>query len=212
MSRDSRLASIRGLLPVALLAATATTHAAAVTGAALVDALRQGGCVLVMRHASSPFAPPEKSAADPANVKFERQLDGIGRSTARAMGEALRQLRIPVGEVLSSPTYRALETVRIAALGRPTTHAELDEGAQGMGSGADPRKSAWLRAKVAEQPRAGTNTFIVTHTPNIVDAFGAEARGIAAGETLVFRPGTTGPAQLIARLRIEDWPQLAGTH
>jgi len=30
------------------------------------------------------------------------------------MGDTFRRLRIPVGQVLSSPTYRALETARLA--------------------------------------------------------------------------------------------------
>src|SRR5215472_16985689 len=84
------------------------------SGGALVTALRQGGFIILMRHASSPQQPPSRENANPDNVKVERQLDDVGRSTAMAMGKALRDLKIPVGEVLSSPTYRALETARLA--------------------------------------------------------------------------------------------------
>ncbi len=211
MTQHIPFAHLRRLLFAAFIVAAAPiAHAASLSGAALVDALRHGGYVLVMRHASSPFAAPDKSTANPDNPKLERQLDEAGRSTARTMGEAIRHLRIPVGDVLSSPTYRALEAVRIAALGQPKTYAELDEGAQGMQSGADPRKSAWLRAKAAERPRAGSNTFIVTHTPNIVDAFGQDAGRIAAGEALVFHPDAKGGTELVARIKIEEWPQLEG--
>src|SRR5499427_3466980 len=83
-------------------------------GEALVKALQKGGYVLVMRHASSPREVPDKQAANPDNSKPERQLDEVGRGTAIAMGKALRDLKIPIGNVLSSPTYRALETVRLA--------------------------------------------------------------------------------------------------
>jgi phosphohistidine phosphatase SixA len=211
MTKHRPFAHLRRLrLAAFIVAAAATAHATTLTGTALVDALRQGGYVLVMRHASSPFAAPDKSTANPDNPKLERQLDATGRSTARAMGEAIRQLRIPVGDVFSSPTYRALEAVRIAALGQPKTYTELDEGAQGMQSGADPQKSAWLRAKAAERPRARTNTFIVTHTPNIVDAFGQDAGRIAAGEALVFHPDGKGGTDLVARIKIEEWPQFQG--
>ena len=65
----------------------------------LVDELRHGGYVLVMRHASSPPNPPDKSAADPENVTLERQLDENGRMTAEAMGRAFKALHIPVGEI-----------------------------------------------------------------------------------------------------------------
>ena len=63
--------------------------------------------MLLMRHTSSPNNRPDKATADPENVNLERQLDQTGRDTARAMGEAFKKLGIPVGDVLSSPTYRA---------------------------------------------------------------------------------------------------------
>ena len=85
----------------------------------LVNALRQGGYVIVMRHASSPREVPDKQTANPDNVKPERQLDQEGRSTATAMGKALRDLKIPVGAVFTSPTYRALETIRYAQFADP---------------------------------------------------------------------------------------------
>ena len=95
MSQFNRPAHLRALLLAAFIAATAgTADAASLTGAVLVDALRHGGYVLVMRHADSPFAAPDKSAANPDNSKLERQLDETGRSTARAMGEAGRRFAL----------------------------------------------------------------------------------------------------------------------
>src|SRR6186713_409470 len=91
---------------------------------ALLTRLQKGGYVIVMRHASSPRQVPDKQAANPDNVKLERQLDEAGRAGARAMGAALRSLRIPVGEVLSSPTYRAMETARLAQLPNVRTNDE----------------------------------------------------------------------------------------
>jgi phosphohistidine phosphatase SixA len=174
-----------------------------------VDALRHGGYVLVMRHASSPFAPPEKSAADPANTKLERQLDDTGRATAREMGQAFKTLAIPIGEIDSSPTYRARETVRLARFENARSVAELDEVEQGMGGQANTKQAAWLRSKAREQPRPAADTIVVTHTPNIVGAFGDEAAQIAAGEALIFHPDGKGETQLIGRVKIEEWPKLA---
>lgn len=194
------------LVAGALVFVSAAAQAQALSGAALGNALRQGGYVLVMRHANSPAQPPDKAAADPENVKLERQLDSAGRDTARAMGEALKASRIPVGDVLSSPTYRALQTVQLAALGKAKTFAELDEGAAGMQGNAEAQRVAWLKARVAEAPRAGTNTIIVTHAPNVKGAFGVDA---VAGETLAFRPDGRGGAAQVARIKIQDWPSLA---
>src|SRR6266700_3598293 len=91
-------------------------QAQSLRGEALVKALRQGGYVIVMRHTSSPRDAPSKQAANADNVKLERQLDEEGRTTATAFGKALRDLKIPVGDLLASPTYRALETVKYAEL------------------------------------------------------------------------------------------------
>jgi phosphohistidine phosphatase SixA len=102
--------------------------AQSLAGDAPVKALRDGGYVIVMRHASSPREVPNRQTANPDNVTLERQLDEAGRAASVAMGRALRDLKIPVGEVLTSPTYRALETVRLAQLADPRTQTELGDG------------------------------------------------------------------------------------
>src|ERR1700693_5989458 len=99
------------LLLLPMLLAVGTAHGDALSGQDLLTALRAGGYVILMRHASSPPTPPDAAKANADNLQHERQLDDAGRSSARAMGEALRHLHIPLGAVLSSPTYRALETV-----------------------------------------------------------------------------------------------------
>jgi phosphohistidine phosphatase SixA len=195
----------------ACLVWAAPAHTESLSGTALVNALREGGYVIVMRHPSSPFTVPDKAQADPGNTKLERQLDDTGRTTAREMGEAFRTLHIPVGEVLSSPTYRAREALRLTALGEPRTFAELDDGGQSMQANANDERSAWLRKKTAESPRTGTNTLIVTHTPNLTGAFGQNAAGMAAGEALIFHPGGKAEPDLVGRIKIEEWPKLAGS-
>jgi broad specificity phosphatase PhoE len=174
----------------------------------LVQQLRAGGCVLVMRHAESPFAVPSAGEAEPDNPRHERQLDEAGKVSAQALGVALRKLRIPIGTIYSSPTFRARETVRLAGLGSPVTVPELAEGARGMSGKAEQARMTWLKRAVRGPPATATNILIVTHTPNIVGAFGDDATGIAAGEMLVFRPGE-GSAALLGRIRIEEWPSLA---
>lgn len=171
-----------------------------------LQALQQGGYVIVMRHASSPREAPDKQTANPDNVKHERQLDAEGRASATAMGKALRDLKIPVGEVLSSPTYRALETVKYAKLGNPKLFAELGDNGQSM-QGGTPAQAAWLQKRVTQFP-TGSNTIIVTHFPNLIAAFPKMAAGVADGESLVFGPDGKGGATLIARVKIADWPAL----
>jgi phosphohistidine phosphatase SixA len=174
-----KYACLRGL-QAALVCFTVVTVTIAqpLSGAALRAALQRAGYVLVMRHASSPPTPPTPREAD--NLQRELQLDAAGHSTAQAMGEAIRKLHIPIGTIWSSPTYRALETLRLVVLGSPATSPELAEGSQGMNADSDVARLSWLRHAVTIAPRAGTNTLIVTHTPNILAAFGKE--GDTAGK------------------------------
>jgi phosphohistidine phosphatase SixA len=206
----NRCQSIWIMTAIGLMAFATGLYAENLEDGQLALELRRGGYVLVMRHANSPLTPPDKPSADPENVSLERQLDETGRTTAIAMGDAIKQLHIPLGQVFSSPTYRALETVRLAALGSANPVAELDIGSLGMkpGGAADPR-ATWLRGAVAVRPPLKSNTVIVTHAPNIVAAFPESAAGLAEGETFVFRPDGKGSAVLVARIKIEDWPRLA---
>jgi len=178
-------------------------------GAALVSALQRGGYVILMRHASSPQAPPAAAQANPDNLRHERQLDEAGRSAAQAMGVALRRLRIPVAAVLCSPTYRALETVRLAQLGKPQTREQLGDSGHSMQADTTGERGKWLRLQVAMAPAPGTDTVLVTHLPNIKEAFPADAAGLQDGAALIFQPDGHGGAQLVARVAIQEWPRLA---
>jgi phosphohistidine phosphatase SixA len=194
---------------LAILLAARAAEAQTLHGEALVKALRQGGHVIVMRHASAPREAPSRQTANADNVNLERQLDERGRSTAAAMGEALRDLKIPIGEVSSSPTYRALETVRYAQFPKPRTYEELGDRGPGGQSMKDATEAqvAWLRKKVAQLP-AGSNSIIVTHLQHISGAFPQWTAGFVEGEALVFGPDGKGGSVLVSRLKIEEWPAL----
>lgn len=189
-----------------LLLLAASARAQMLSGDALVKALQHGGYVIVMRHASSPRQVPDKAIANPDNTKPERQLDQTGRSTSAAMGKALRALKIPIGEIYSSPTYRALETIRLAQLPNPKPTPELGDNGQSMGITTE-AQAAWLQKAVTQFP-SGTNTLLVTHFPNLTRAFPQDARGVEDGEALIFGPDGKGGAKVVARVKIEDWPKL----
>ena len=197
------------LVAAAVGAVLAGAQAQSPSAGELVNTLRQGGYVLVMRHANSPQTLPNATTATPGNTRLERQLNENGHRTAHAMGEALKTLRIPVGEVLASPTFRTRETVQDVGLGMPKTFNEIGDGSTGYELSSYEDGARFMRARVAEVPRAGTNTFIVTHLPNIEYAFGDAYSGVAEGEAVVFRPdGRNGTA--IGRITIDQWPRLAG--
>ena len=175
------------------------------SGSTLVNALRGGGYVIVMRHASSPREAPDKASANPDNIKLERQLDEAGRASAIAMGAAIRDLKIPIAAVFSSPTYRAMETVRLAQFPNPHAQSELGDGGQSMQATSD-AQAAWLKDRVS-RASAGTNIVLVTHMPNLSRAF-PEWGAVADGEAIILKPDGNGGATIVGRIKIEEWPRL----
>jgi phosphohistidine phosphatase SixA len=179
-------------------------QAQTLSGSALVKALQAGGHVIVMRHASSPSQIPEKP--NPDNVPPERQLDEQGRRTAAAMGEALRRLKIPIGEVLTGPAYRTRETARLLGMPNARPVSELGEIAGPM-LPATKAQTEWLQKKVRDLPR-GTNTVLVTHVPNVSAAFPDVLPAVDQGEALVFGSNGKGGVQVVGRIKIDEWPKL----
>ena len=197
------LVVVGGWWLVVLLPITTAAQGQTSTGSVLVKALQAGGHVIVMRHASSPSVIPTKP--NPDNVPPERQLDEQGRKTTTAMGEALRRLKIPIGEVLTSPTYRARETARLLGFPNARSVAELGEGTGTM-QAVSSAQTGWLQKKVREFP-TNTNTVLITHVPNVSAAF-PDSPAVDQGEALVFAPAGQGNVRLVGRIKIEEWPAL----
>jgi phosphohistidine phosphatase SixA len=190
-----------------LALAAAAVSGAPLSGASLAHALREGGYVLVMRHADAPQAPDAAHAA-PGNTALERQLNAAGKADARVIGEGLHRLSAPIATVLSSPAFRARQTLRLEGFARPQIVPELAEAGPDMSAAGRGDRPAWLKRRVAELPVRGGNTLIVTHTPNILGAFGDAAAAVAPGEVLVFGRDRSGAPALLARIKPGDWPAL----
>ena len=196
--------SVASLLTAFALLALAAPPALARSD--LFRALKGGGYVLVMRHAHSPAEPPAAGKGDPANKAGERQLDREGEAQARSVGHAIRVLRIPIGPVYSSPTFRALQTAQLMGLARIETRAELGDGGASMAvSAAGQAGTAWLKAAAGETPPPGKDVLIITHGPNIVLAFGGGLKEMADGEAAVFRPEGRNRFALVGRIKPEAW-------
>src|SRR5437764_14471285 len=91
----------------------------------VVPALQKGGYVLFLRH---PRTNPDQADTDPLhleNVKAQRQLSDEGRRQAKALGEALRALKIPVEKVISSKFYRAQEAAQLLGVGEVTASVDV---------------------------------------------------------------------------------------
>jgi len=176
-------------------------------GRALVQALQRGGYVIAMRHAASPRELPTEQTANKDNTKRERQLDEEGRMTSTELGKALRDLKVPIGEVQASPTYRALETAKYAGWSQAKAQAELGDNGRDMQGGTE-AQAVWTRKRVT-QFAAGTNAILITHAPNLTRAFPDAAMGLADGEALIFGPDGKGGAAVVARVKIDEWSKLS---
>jgi phosphohistidine phosphatase SixA len=203
----------RSMCAVVLAALALPASAQALPDAQLVEALRGGGYVLVFRHGATNN---DQADTDPLNVEQpgneakQRHLNDKGRATARAWNEAFRKMGIPVGKVYSSKLYRAQETARLA-FGEPTTTFDVTEGNQIVSPNENNRRAATLRKMASTVPDAG-NTIIVTHKPNVIDAFGKDWFDVKEGEASVFKPDGHGGFAAVGRVAPDHWSELAANY
>jgi phosphohistidine phosphatase SixA len=173
-----------------------------------VKALRRGGHVIVFRHGATHADQADTDPLNLANVAKQRQLNDSGRALAREIGEAMRKLQVPVGQVQTSMIYRAIETGTLLGFGAVTSTADITEGGQVVSPNENNRRAAAMRKLAATAPPAGTNVVLVSHKPNIMDAFGKDWFDVREGEASVFRPDGDG-FKLVARIQAADWGKLA---
>jgi phosphohistidine phosphatase SixA len=199
------LAASVGLL--AALGFAVAGHVAA-GDANIVKALRAGGFVIVVRHGAT-F--PDQADTDPLNfdnIAAQRNLNNKGKALAKAFGDAIRQAGVSVGKVYTSKYNRAYETAVIAGFKDIEKTADITEGGIVVSPSENSRRVDAFHKLLGTAPTPGTNTILITHKPNIVDALGKEWFDVREGEATIFRP-ENGSYKLIARVQMEDWPHMA---
>src|SRR5205809_684124 len=135
-----------------------------------IDALRQGGHVIVFRHGATHSDQADTDPLNLKNVAQQRQLNDQGRALARSIGDSMRRLKIPVAQVHTSVFQRAVETGMLLGFGEVTASVDISEGGLVVTPIENSRRTQALRKLAATVPPAGSNTVIVTHKPNIMDA------------------------------------------
>ena len=173
-----------------------------------INALRAGGHVIVLRHGAT-FA--DQADSDPlsiSNVAKQRQLNDNGRTLARSIGDSMRKLKIPVGQVTTSQFNRAVETGTLLGFGAVTSTADITEGGLVVTPNENDRRAQAMRKLAATVPPAGSNTLLVTHKPNIMDAFGKDWFDVKEGEASIFKPDGNG-FKPVGRVRADEWAKLA---
>jgi broad specificity phosphatase PhoE len=176
-----------------------------------IAALRGGGHVIVIRHGATRTDQADTNPLNLKDVSHQRQLTDDGRAQARAIGDAMRKLKIPVGQVQSSMFQRAIETATLLGFGEATETADISEGGLVVTTLENNRRAQALRKLAATAPPAGANIVLVTHRPNIMDAFGKDWFDVREGEASIFKPDGAGGSALIARVPAAEWTKYAQT-
>jgi hypothetical protein len=86
-----------------------------------------------------------------------------------------------------------------------TTTIDITEGGLVVSPIENDRRAEAFRKLAGTMPEPGKNTLIVTHKPNIMDAFGKDWFDVREGEASIFRPDGSGKAVLVARVQAIDW-------
>jgi len=198
---------------VVLLASfTVCAYAQTVDMKTLVGELQQGGYVLVLRHGATNRDQADTDPLHHDNIAQQRLLSDKGKEVARQVGDAFKTLGIPLGQVYTSKFNRAAETGKLVSGGDVTSTLDLTEGGLVVTPIENDRRAEALKKMAGTMPEAGKNTLIVTHKPNILDAFGNDWFEVREGEASVFKPDGSGKAVLIARVQAADWIKAVSGH
>jgi len=160
---------------------------------ALWALLKQGGQVVMIRHATTVPGTGDPPGFRIDDCSTQRNLSDDGREEARRIGEAFIRRGVPVARVLSSRWCRCLETASIAfggaepsdALGNLYTHPE--------------RRDEQLAAfrKLVANPLRRANLVLVTHGETIQSFVGVRP---AQGEIVVATPRGAGELRVAGRI------------
>jgi hypothetical protein len=202
--------SLVGLLLAALILAFAMTWPGPVVADAsdterepLLSSLRNGGLILYFRHTSTDFGQNDDQMTGYEDCARQRNLTEQGRQEARELGEAMRRLQLPIGDVLASPFCRTLETAQLI-FGRATRDPAVRGG---PGTTSDPERYRELRTLLSTAPRPGTDLAIVSHGNPYNAVVGPPY--LAEGEAAIIQPLGAEGFKVIARLRKNEWKELS---
>jgi phosphohistidine phosphatase SixA len=179
---------------LALIALPCVSTASADEDAAWAALGSSDAVIALVRHADAPGTgdPPGWRLDDCAT---QRNLGERGRADARKLGERLREARVPIAKVLSSPWCRCLDTARLMNVGAVQTEPTfsnafvLNDRRDALAAGARDVLKAW---------RGPGTLLVVTHGANILALTGHSP---ASGELVVVSAGKDGALRVVGTLQ-----------
>ena len=204
MTSLTRRLSIVTILAVLALGLPATARA---DDGQLMKTLRAGDNVILVRHGATYGNQADSDPFHLDNVAAQRTLTDKGKALAKGFGEALRAAELPIGNVYTSRFDRAYQTAALAGLSALETSTDITEGGLVVTTDENNRRAAALKAMLATPPKPATNTIVITHRPNILDALGTDWFDVKEGEASIFHV-ENGASRLIARVQMDDWARM----
>ncbi len=180
-----------------------------VSDAVLLNALRQGGHIIYIRHAQTDrdYADQADPKLDLTNCGTQRTLSDKGWEQAKNIGAGFRAAKIPVGTVIASDYCRAWQTADLA-FGTFKRNSALN-----FVKSEEYNAAQRLQMKTAvmplltAMPKAGTNTVIVGHDDVFDSATGIYPK--PQGMAYILKPDGRGKFEILAKMPAEGWMMLA---
>jgi phosphohistidine phosphatase SixA len=175
------------------------------TDAELIASLKKGEHVIYVRHGPTDVSTTDQNREDLSDWTKQRNLSEKGRKDAATIGLAFRAIGIPVGNVISSPYCRCIETSKLA-FGKVQVSKNL---AFSVGEDKDDaeRMAKSLRAMLGTKPTGQTNTILVSHSGNLQEA--ANLFPKPEGVAVIFKPQGNGGFEFVQRVEPQQWLRLA---
>lgn len=167
----------------------------------LIKILQSGGHIIYMRHGPTLHTQKDTDRNNLSDCSKQRNLSAQGHEQTKKIGQTIRTLKIPIGNVLSSPYCRCKETARLA-FGYFKIEPKL-----AFSISKNKEESKQLGKHLYEMMISSQvdtkNTVFVGHTSNLKDGLGIWPK--PEGVIVVFKKQAN---QLIYRGMIspDEWP------
>jgi len=79
----------------------------------IISELQSGGCVIYMRHGSTNRHESDRTTTDFKNCKLQRNLSEDAKEVLADIGRKIKELKIPINQVLSSPYCRCKDSAKL---------------------------------------------------------------------------------------------------
>jgi len=161
-------------------------------------ALREGGHVALIRHASTVSGLGDPPGYKLDDCRSQRNLSEAGREESRRLGERFRQEGVSVEKVYTSPWCRCRDTAT-EAFGKAEDWSALSSFFDDRGREPELTERVKNRIGTYSTRRPKGTVVMVTHNVNIAALTGLS---VGTGEIVVVRPDGCCGLRVVGRIRI----------